>query len=111
MAYCSSKAFIDFFGRAIAIEARDEIDTMLLEPGYVDTKFQLLSKGQKGCIGTDECVLGALRDFGRDTVTYASPNHAIQGMGLTFLMSIGPLNFVLKKLHKMGIDKFKKKKE
>lgn len=78
-AYCASKAFVDFFTRALALEFKgSRTDILSLRPFYVSTPMNGLKRGLD-TITPEACVAGTFSKIGHDIETYGGINHSIQG--------------------------------
>jgi 17beta-estradiol 17-dehydrogenase / very-long-chain 3-oxoacyl-CoA reductase len=75
--YCATKAFNDFFSRALALEFGHTLDVLSLRPGYVVSNMSKLT--QKGGFVLDryECASGCLEKLGHVKETYGDPRHAV----------------------------------
>jgi short-subunit dehydrogenase len=75
--YCATKAFNDFFSRALALEFGHALDVLSLRPGYVVSNMSKLT--QKGGFVLDryECASGCLEKLGHVKETYGDPRHAV----------------------------------
>ena len=77
------------------------IDTLCLCPGYVETK--MISKHKQagrtfGVVSVTDCVSGALRDLGYETVTFGPLIHEIWGTLFNSLFRYLPMSDRAKQL-------------
>ena len=82
--YSGSKIFCDFLLKAVKRElenAKSKVDMMTLNPGPVHTN--MTSKMKKSACQfwakSEDCVDSALRDLGKETLTYGVFKHEIMG--------------------------------
>eukprot|EP01017_Pseudomicrothorax_dubius_P030741 TRINITY_DN3859_c0_g2_i2.p1 TRINITY_DN3859_c0_g2~~TRINITY_DN3859_c0_g2_i2.p1 ORF type:complete len:137 (-),score=37.68 TRINITY_DN3859_c0_g2_i2:135-545(-) len=77
--YSATKAFDDFFSRALALEMyQEKVDVLTLRPFYVTTPMSAMKTGFD-TITADDCVRAALGKAGYDVATYGHINHSVQG--------------------------------
>lgn len=77
--YCASKAFVDFFTRALALEFKgSRTDILSVRPFYVSTPMNGLKNGFD-TITPESCVAGIFSKIGHDVATYGGINHSLQG--------------------------------
>jgi len=77
--YGGSKAFNDFFSRALA-EEYPQLDIISLRPSEVSTQMTFRRPTDFFTISADECVEGCLKDVGNERVTFGSWRHNLQAI-------------------------------
>jgi len=105
--YTGTKALVDMFTRSIADEFPD-IDIMSLKPFDVSTKMIYNREPDIMTITIEECVRGALNDFGHQDGTYGHWKHKLQGALYEFVPR-WLFNYVYFKL--VAPDFFKEREE
>lgn len=90
LVYCATKIFVKYLTMAMDWEGKRDgtlVDAMCLQPSYVKTNLVDKFKGKittPGIVSTTECVNGALRDLGKESVTYGPLVHEITGALMAF---------------------------
>lgn len=86
--YCATKAFNDFFSRALSLEFYcSRVDILSVRPFYVGTAMNAYKQGSDS-ITPNECVKGILSKVGWDIDTYGGLNHSLQGFGTELFTSL-----------------------
>ena len=75
--YSATKAFNDFFSRALALEFQDTIDVLSLRAGYVVSNMSKLTEPGGFVLDRYECAAGCLDKLGFVTETYGDPRHVL----------------------------------
>ena len=86
--YSATKAFNDFFSRALALEYPDYLDVLSLRPGYVVSKMSKIKTAGGFVLDPYECARGCLEKLGYVTETYGDPRHAIYARSFFLLPEI-----------------------
>ncbi len=102
--YSATKAYNDYFSRAIAEEYKGKIDVMSLRPNMVAT---LMSRARPNffVLSTEECAAGALGKLGYESFTYGNWRHDF----LSSLMDFVP-SFIIKQKNREIAEKVKARK-
>lgn len=75
--YSATKAFNDFFSRALALEFGDRMDFLSCRPAYVVSAMSQIKETGGFVIDRYECARGCLEKLGYVTETYGPARHAI----------------------------------
>ena len=76
--YSASKAFTDFFSRALAQENRgSKLDILCVKPGYVSTKMTAYKEVGLNTIKSEDFVQSVLRRLGRRSETHGHWRHSL----------------------------------
>jgi 17beta-estradiol 17-dehydrogenase / very-long-chain 3-oxoacyl-CoA reductase len=75
--YSATKAFNDFFSRALSLEFPDHLDVLSLRPGYVVSNMSKLKEAGGFVLDRYECARGCLEKLGYVNETYGDPRHAV----------------------------------
>ena len=90
--YSASKAFNDYFSRALNGEYSGKVDVLSLRPFYVSTPATFERKLGPETISPEQCAEGCLRALGRSSWTWGHYKHSIQGFVVGLNSSVGLLN-------------------
>jgi len=77
--YSATKAFNDFFSRALQLEVRDKVDVLSLRAGYVVSNMSQLKETGGFVLDRYECARGCIEKLGFVTETYGHVAHAVYG--------------------------------
>lgn len=75
--YSATKAFNDYFSRALSLEFPRHLDVLSLRPGYVVSNMSKLKEAGGLVLDRYECARGCLDKLGYVTETYGDPRHAL----------------------------------
>jgi len=76
--YSGTKAFNDFFSRALS-EEFPQLDIISLRPGYVSTQLTLRKRPAFDVLTPIECAEGCLKDLGKSNSTFGNWRHGLFG--------------------------------
>jgi 17beta-estradiol 17-dehydrogenase / very-long-chain 3-oxoacyl-CoA reductase len=79
--YSATKAFNDFFSRALNLEFEHKIDFLTLRAGYVVSNMSQLKEKGGFVLDRYECARGCLEKLGYVSETFGDPRHAIYARG------------------------------
>jgi 17beta-estradiol 17-dehydrogenase / very-long-chain 3-oxoacyl-CoA reductase len=77
--YCATKAFNDFFSRALQLEVGHKIDVLSLRAGYVVSNMSQLKESGGFVLDRYECARGCIEKLGFVSETYGHVAHAVYG--------------------------------
>ena len=75
LTYSCTKTFVDFLGRGLNYELRDQIDCISWQAGETSTNMMRRPPGGR-IVTTEVAVQGMLRDIGKEEMTYGCFKHA-----------------------------------
>ncbi|CUG93153.1 short chain dehydrogenase, putative [Bodo saltans] len=75
--YSATKAFNDYFSRALSLEFPEHLDVLSLRPGYVVSNMSKLKEASGFVLDRYECARGCLEKLGYVNETYGDPRHAV----------------------------------
>jgi 17beta-estradiol 17-dehydrogenase / very-long-chain 3-oxoacyl-CoA reductase len=77
--YSATKAFNDFFSRALQLEVGDKIDVLSLRAGYVASNMSKLKETGGFVLDRYQCARGCIEKLGFVSETYGHVAHAVYG--------------------------------
>jgi 17beta-estradiol 17-dehydrogenase / very-long-chain 3-oxoacyl-CoA reductase len=77
--YSATKAFNDFFSRALQLEVGDKIDVLSLRAGYVASNMSQIKETGGFVLDRFQCARGCIEKLGFVSETYGHVAHAVYG--------------------------------